>query len=54
MKGNKELRRQIQQRFYQLKKETEDEGDRTPLEVGSIRLPTIYEAGVLVMHALTS
>ena len=47
MKGNKELRRQIQQRIYQLKKETEDEGDRTPLEVGSIRLPTIYEAGRL-------
>jgi hypothetical protein len=45
VKGNKELRRQIQQRISQLKKETEDEGDRTSLEVGSIRLPTIYGAG---------
>jgi TP901 family phage tail tape measure protein len=40
IKGNRDLRRQIRQRIYQLQQEQEQDVE---LNVGSIRLPTLYD-----------
>lgn len=42
VKGNKALRREIQRRIHALKKEAEQESE-VELNVGNIRLPTIYD-----------
>jgi TP901 family phage tail tape measure protein len=43
IKGNKDLRRQIQQRIFQLKQEANSQASGFDLDVGQLKLPTIYD-----------
>jgi TP901 family phage tail tape measure protein len=43
IRGNRDLKRELRRRIYQLKQDLDGQQDELSLDVGNIKLPTIYE-----------